>query len=111
MQALEKLNPPQENTDTSAELPVALKPKRRFTASPLFVLGLALGLAVLMWAFNFQPVNSDTTKLVAVYDSTANLLDPNSPVWNPDRIDPASNEVDADSKPTQKVSTTVVPLS
>jgi complex iron-sulfur molybdoenzyme family reductase subunit gamma len=75
------------------------------------MLGVALGLATLMWAFNFQPVSSDTTKLVAVYDPTANLLDPNSPVWNPDRTDPKSNEVNADGKPSGKTSTTIVPLS
>jgi DMSO reductase family type II enzyme heme b subunit len=85
--------------------------KKNLFRSPLVMLGIALGLAIAMWALNFQPVSSDTTKLVAVYVKDANLLDPNSPAWNPDRTDTISNEVDASGKPTQKTSTTVVPLS
>ncbi len=85
--------------------------KKRLFRSPLWMLGAAFGLALVMWSFNFQPVNSDTTKLVAVYDATANLLDPSSPVWDAGRKSVNSNEVDAQGKPTGLVSTTIVPLS
>ncbi len=105
MEVIERLDGPE-----SPAQPQILNKRKQLFRSPLLMLGVAMGLAVVMWLCNFQPVSSDTTKLIAVYDPSANLLDLNSPVWNPDRK-VASSEVDAAGKPTGKISTTVVPLS
>ena len=99
--------------------PVPVSPKapgkwKRLTRSPLVVLGLGLGLALVMWMVDFQPVSSDATKLTAAYEPTvsdADLLNINSPVWNPDRQNSVSKETDANGNLTHKISTTVIPLS
>jgi len=87
---------------------------RRLSRSPLFVLGLGLGLALVMWMVDFQPVSSDATKLTAAYEPTvsdADLLNISSPVWNADRQNNVSKETDLNGNPTHKISTTVIPLS
>ncbi len=109
MQAVDELVP--ASGGAARPVPLAKKLSKKFFHSPLLMLGGAFGLAILMWAFNFQPVSSDTVKLVAVYDPTANLLDPNSPIWSTERKSESSGEVDANGKPTGTVSTTIVPLS
>jgi len=122
MQAVDKLKPSENRPETEGQTQEqekevlsstspAKKGKRNLFRSPWLMLGTAFGLAVIMWSFNFQPVSSDTTKLTAIYDPGANLLDPNSPVWNPERTDPKSSEVDPAGKTTGKTSTTIVPLS
>ncbi len=109
MQAVDEFNPAPGQAFRPG--PPARGRIKSFFRSPLVTLGGAFGLAILMWAFNFQPVSSDTTKLVAVYDPTANLLDPNSPIWSSKRPNTNSGEVDLNGTPTGEVSTTVVPLS
>jgi DMSO reductase family type II enzyme heme b subunit len=77
--------------------------KRPFYRSPFVLIGGAFVLALLMWAVNFQPVSSESTKLTAMYSAaTPNLLDFNAPVWREDAVSPKTNE---------KIATTVVPLS
>jgi DMSO reductase family type II enzyme heme b subunit len=76
--------------------------KKPFYRSPLVLIAGAFMLAMLMWAFNFQPVSSESTKLTAMFAPGTNLMDFNSPVWQ----DNATS-----SKTKEKIATTVVPLS
>ncbi len=87
---------------------------RRWLRSPVVLLGLTFGLALLMWSVDFQPVSSDTTKLTAAYEPTVadgDLLNLKSPIWSESRENKLSKEVGSDSKPTNRISTTVIPLS
>lgn len=100
---------------TSAE-PVTSKAgfARRLLKSPLALLLPAFLLAMGMWAVDFQPVSSDSTKLVVAYEpnvSDKDLLNPNADVWKADRPNSISKEVDENGKQTGKVATTIIPLS
>ncbi len=87
---------------------------RRLSRSPWLMLGMALGLALVMWMVDFQPVSSDATKLTVAYEpsvSDGDLLNPASPIWSPDRKNGFSKETDAQGMPTNKITTTIIPLS
>ncbi len=106
-----------EPPETSSQPQPALKTPRlwqRLTRSPLVMIGLAFGLALVMWMVDFQPVSSDATKLTVAYEPTASdgdLLNLKSSVWDPNHTNSLSKEIDLDGKPTNKISTTVIPLS
>jgi DMSO reductase family type II enzyme heme b subunit len=87
--------------------PLRIK-SRGWWSKPLVVIGLAFGLALTMYCFDFQPVRSESTSLSAVYVpnvSDSDLLNFNSVAWDPNRPDPASLQAN------KLVDTTVVPLS
>jgi DMSO reductase family type II enzyme heme b subunit len=78
MDAVEQTaSPPVENIKTSGGK------KAKFNKSPVLVILGAFALATLMWAVNFQPVSSESSKLLAPYLPTLGdtFLDPKSPVW------------------------------
>jgi DMSO reductase family type II enzyme heme b subunit len=86
----------------------------RFGRSPLAVLLMAFAISMAMWVVDFQPVSSDTNKLTVAYEPTAtdaDLLNLNSPVWQENRTNTLSKEIDASGNLTNKISTTIIPLS
>jgi DMSO reductase family type II enzyme heme b subunit len=86
----------------------------RYGRSPLVVLAVAFVISLAMWVVDFQPVSSDTNKLTVSYEPTASdadLLNLSSPIWREDHPNSFSQEIDANGKPTGKLSTTIVPLS
>jgi DMSO reductase family type II enzyme heme b subunit len=111
--------PQTETTGQPGEVEIAVQPapaRRRFwyRSSPLVILSVAFVISAAMWVVDFQPVSSDTNKLTVSYfpsASDADLLNLQSPVWSADTPNNASAELDANGQPTNKVSTTIVPLS
>jgi complex iron-sulfur molybdoenzyme family reductase subunit gamma len=104
--------------ETVVELDSApVAPARRrfwYRGSPWVVLAVALIISAAMWAVDFQPVSSDTNKLTVSYfpnASDADLLNFQSPVWSENTVNKESTELDANGQPTNKVTTTIVPLS
>lgn len=80
----------------------------------MVVLLVAFAVSLGMWVVDFQPVSSDTNKLTVSYEPTASdadLLNLNSPIWQENRTNNLSAEIDANGNLTHKVSTTIVPLS
>ncbi len=87
---------------------------RKYGRSPFVILFLAFGISMAMWVVDFQPVSSDTNKLTVSYEPTvsdADFLNLNSPVWREDHTNTLSKELDANGKPSNKVTTTIIPLS
>jgi len=97
--------------------PELAQPKQswlKYGRSPLVVLMVAFVISLGMWVVDFQPVSSDTNKLNVAYEPTvsdADLLNLQSPIWQENRTNNLSQEIDANGQLTHKLSTTIIPLS
>jgi DMSO reductase family type II enzyme heme b subunit len=109
--------PPVSSQPEAESVPVTVaKPSRlrRALRSPLALILPAILMAVGLWAVDFQPVSSDANKLFVAYEpgvSDADLLNPRSPVWSENRENRVSTETDAQGNRTNRLSTTIIPMS
>ncbi len=102
MDTVSAVTPPPDVTEEQPEIVTRKKGLKALVKPQYLVLVGAFGMALLMWAFNFQPVSSESTKLSAPYLPTLGntFLNLDSPVWN-----------DSSNLGGNKVEAAVVPLS